>query len=205
MKRQHICLMLKCDIMKQLKKITLTSLSKSELGQRKMDMMRVQFFHSAKVLFSCALISLFWACGNGNQSQSKALSDVAGDSSAVAVESDMSSQGETIVDGSIYGLVAMGPVFSGGERELLAYLGKQLGDSEYSKRARRHGPDAKVVFVRFVISSNGKVREPKILRSLDAEHDQKALDIVSAMPDWIPAQHEGKNVSVYYTLPIFFK
>ena len=189
--------------MKYLKKITLASLSKSELGQRKMDMMRVQFFHSAKILFSCALISLFWACGN--QSQSKALSDVAGDSSVVAIESDMSSQEETIVDDSIYKFAAMEPVFSGGKRELLAYLGKQLGDSEYSKRARRHGPNAKVVFVRFVISANGKVREPKILRSLDAEHDQKALDIVSAMPDWIPAQHEGKNVSVYYTLPIFFK
>ena len=89
------------------------------------------------------------------------------------------------------------------------YRGKQLNEPEYRKKVMRLGrvksdADVKKVVVRYVVDVNGKIRDTKIVRSEGSEYDKKALDIILGMPDWIPAQHEGKTVASYFTLMICF-
>ena len=92
---------------------------------------------------------------------------------------------------------------------MLTYIGKQLNEPEYRKKVMRLGrvksdADVKKVVVRYVVDVNGKIRDTKIVRSEGSEYDKKALDIILGMPDWIPAQHEGKTVASYFTLMICF-
>lgn len=61
------------------------------------------------------------------------------------------------------------------------------------------------VFVRIVISKDGKVKKPDIIKSLSPEADKEALRLVMSMPDWTPAKRNGENVNVYYYLPITFR
>ncbi len=35
--------------------------------------------------------------------------------------------------------------------------------------------------------------------------DREALWVVNLFPDFIPGQHEGKNVNVWFTIPITFR
>lgn len=61
------------------------------------------------------------------------------------------------------------------------------------------------VAVRFVVTKDGKIKNPEIIRSVAPTADKEALRVVSLMPDWIPAKHNGKNVNAYYHLPILFR
>jgi len=58
--------------------------------------------------------------------------------------------------------------------------------------------------VRFVVNNLGKVEKAVVVRGLDPECDKEALRVISAMPQFIPGEQNGKKVSVYYTLPIVF-
>ena len=57
----------------------------------------------------------------------------------------------------------------------------------------------------FVVGSNGKIRDVKVLRSVDPYLDKEAVRVVESMPSWIPGRQNGQAVSVKYTLPIQFK
>lgn len=55
------------------------------------------------------------------------------------------------------------------------------------------------------MDENGKVVEPKVVRSVHPLLDAEAIRIVKMMPDWIPGKQKGKKVSVYYYVPINFR
>ena len=61
------------------------------------------------------------------------------------------------------------------------------------------------VICRFIVNADGSVSNPEIIRSLDPEYDKEAIRIVSSFPKFIPGKQNGKNVRIYYTLPIPFK
>ena len=61
------------------------------------------------------------------------------------------------------------------------------------------------VYVRFVISKDGDVKDAQIMRSLDVSFDKEALRVINSMPKWIPGKQDGINVPVYYIIPIAFK
>ena len=58
--------------------------------------------------------------------------------------------------------------------------------------------------VKFVIDTHGKIRNAQVKRAVDSTYAQKALDIITGMPAWIPAQNKGKKVASAYVLPILF-
>ena len=62
-----------------------------------------------------------------------------------------------------------------------------------------------MVLVDFVINTEGKATDPKIVRSLSPECDAEVIRVVSLMPAWTPGQQDGKTVNVKYTLPVMFK
>ena len=100
-----------------------------------------------------------------------------------------------------YTMVEQMPQFPGGDRELLSFIAKNL---HYPTIAQEKGIQGKV-FVRFVVSATGDVKDVKVMRSLDPYCDKEAIRVIQSLPKWIPGRQNGRNVPVYYTVPITFK
>ncbi len=56
----------------------------------------------------------------------------------------------------------------------------------------------------FVVNSDGKIENVKILRGLGYGLDEEVLRVVNKMPDWIPGKQNGKEVNVQFNLPVNF-
>jgi len=101
----------------------------------------------------------------------------------------------------IYEKVEKMPVYPGGVNELMNYLAKNI---KYPADAQAKGIQGRII-VRFIVNKVGKIEKTEILRGLNPSCDKEALRVVNAMPLWTPGKQDGKNVSVYYALPISFK
>jgi len=93
------------------------------------------------------------------------------------------------------------PQFPGGELKLLEFISRNL---HYPIIAKENGIQGRVV-VRFVVTETGQIEKLEILRSLYPACDNEAMRIVKLLPKFIPGKQEGKNVSVWYILPVTFK
>ena len=58
--------------------------------------------------------------------------------------------------------------------------------------------------VYFVVGKDGKVRDVRVLRDVDARLDKEATRVVESLPDFEPGEQRGKAVSVQYTIPVKF-
>lgn len=93
------------------------------------------------------------------------------------------------------------PVFTGGEAALLDYLAK---NTKYPEAAKTKGTQGKVI-VRFAVETDGVIDKVSILKGVDPELDQEAFRVVSSLPDFEkPAVKDGKDVPVWYMVPINF-
>ncbi|MBQ8521779.1 MAG: energy transducer TonB, partial [Bacteroides sp.] len=45
----------------------------------------------------------------------------------------------------------------------------------------------------------------QVVRSLDPYCDKEAMRVINSLPKWIPGRQNGRNVPVYYTVPITFR
>ncbi|MDE5850000.1 MAG: TonB family protein [Muribaculaceae bacterium] len=61
------------------------------------------------------------------------------------------------------------------------------------------------VVVKFIIDKFGKVISPKIVKGVHPELDREAIRLVSSMPKWQPAKHQGREVASYFTFPVQFR
>lgn len=61
-----------------------------------------------------------------------------------------------------------------------------------------------VVYVGFIVTEKGEVKDPKILRPLGAGCNEEALRVVAEL-EFVPGYHQGKAVPVRFVLPIRFK
>ena len=86
-------------------------------------------------------------------------------------------------------------------KRTLSFIAKNL---RYPTIAQENGIQGKV-FVRFVVSATGDVKDVKVMRSLDPYCDKEAIRVIQSLPKWIPGKQNGRNVPVYYTVPITFK
>ena len=61
------------------------------------------------------------------------------------------------------------------------------------------------MFVQFVVSKTGLVKDEKVLRGAGFNSlDEEALRVVRSMPKWTPGLLKGERVDVRFTLPINF-
>lgn len=104
-------------------------------------------------------------------------------------------------DEKIYQVIETLPQFVGGDDALSKYIDQNL---QYPLVAKVNNREGRVI-VRFVVTKNGFVNKAEIVRSLSPECDKEALRLVKSFPQFIPGKQDGKNVSVWYTLPIMFK
>lgn len=93
------------------------------------------------------------------------------------------------------------PEFPGGTDELQKYLSNNI---RYPVVALENGVQGRVI-CEFVVNSDGKVTNVRIVRGVDPTLDAEALRVINAMPLWKPGKQRGKAVKVRYTLPVNFK
>ena len=98
----------------------------------------------------------------------------------------------------VYEYIENMPTFNGNLNQWL------LLNMKYPVEAMNKKEQGKVI-VQFIVSENGEVSEPKIIRSVSPALDKEACRIVLAMPKWNPGKLKGKPVAVRYMLPISFR
>ena len=93
------------------------------------------------------------------------------------------------------------PVFPGGEIELFKFLSENV---KYPQSAIKNNIQGRVI-LRFIVNYDGSIENIQVVRSVSPECDQEAIRVVKNMPKWTPGSQNGKNVSVWFTIPISFK
>ncbi len=149
-------------------------------------------FRIAISIFVIGGVSLFFACDN----------DIVEDdiNSSSVSELKSSSVDSTDTDEPVFFIVEQMPEYPGGDAALREFIASEVN---YPLEAQVQGIQGKV-YVQFVVSSEGKVENAKIARSVNEYLDDEALRVVKAMPDWTPGRQRGVYVNVSYTVPINF-
>lgn len=93
------------------------------------------------------------------------------------------------------------PEFPGGVQNLMKFIGDNV---KYPSAAVSEGVQGRVI-IRFVVDTDGSVNDATVMRSVHPACDEEALRVINSMPKWTPGQKDGKNVAVYFTLPIVYK
>lgn len=101
----------------------------------------------------------------------------------------------------VFEVVEQMPMFPGGNEALLKYLGKNI---KYTRMAQDRGVQGTCV-IEFVVNKDGSVVDPVVLKKLDPDLDNNALEVVKKMPRWQPGLQRGKPVRVKYRLPVAFR
>lgn len=74
----------------------------------------------------------------------------------------------------------------------------------YPNMARENGVEGTVV-AQFVVDTDGKIVDLKIVRDIGGQCGEEVLRIVKMMPDWIPGKQRGRAVKVQFNLPVKFE
>ena len=101
----------------------------------------------------------------------------------------------------VFTVVEQMPQFPGGEAALMKFLQSHIN---YPPMAAENGVQGKVV-VQFVVDKTGRVGEVKVVRSVDKDLDREATRVCKSLPKFTPGRQNGHPVSVWYTMPVFFK
>ena len=105
--------------------------------------------------------------------------------------------GQQMDKDGIYLNVEKMPAIKGG----FSAVGKKI---KYPNIAKQMGMQG-VVYIGFVVNPEGKVEDPKILKSVAKILDEEALRVVEKEIEFEPGYQEGKAVSVRFVLPIKFQ
>ena len=101
----------------------------------------------------------------------------------------------------VFDVVENMPEFPGGQDSLMSFLMHTL---KYPKEAMAKGIQGRVV-VKFIVEKDGQVSTPQVLKSVCPAVDEEALRVIRCMPRWKPGKQNGKEVRVFFTLPVTFR
>lgn len=101
----------------------------------------------------------------------------------------------------VFDSVDVEPEFIGGVQAMNAFIGKTV---KYPEEARENGEHG-VVFVSFVISSKGEIKDVAIAKGVSSGLDAESIRVIRAMPNWKPGELDGKKVNVKFVIPLNFK
>lgn len=98
--------------------------------------------------------------------------------------------------------VEMMPEFPGGEKAMYAFLNNHM---RYPHMASESGVEG-TVFVKFVVNVDGSITHVETTgRKVGAGCEEEALRVIRKMPKWKAGRQNGRNVAVWYNVPIRFK
>ena len=90
------------------------------------------------------------------------------------------------------------PEFPGGQKALERFLHKNLR-FEFDEMQ----PGSRVeIRCRFVVDKEGNVTGIEIIKSGTQDFDKEVTRVIGKMPKWKPGLQNGRNVAVYFTIPI---
>ncbi|MEQ9413583.1 MAG: TonB family protein [Cyclobacteriaceae bacterium] len=82
---------------------------------------------------------------------------------------------------------------------------KHVGDNiQYPPKARRANKEG-VVYVEFIIDTDGTITEVKSIKPIGGGLDEEAVRVILSSPKWIPGKKDGEPVKQRMVLPITFK
>jgi TonB family protein len=93
------------------------------------------------------------------------------------------------------------PMFPGGENAMVTWITTNL---KYPGKAVKDKIEGNVP-VNFLVTRTGKIKDVKVLKSVNPLLDEEAVRIISSMPDWKPGSQAGKLVDVQMQVPVEFK
>jgi protein TonB len=102
---------------------------------------------------------------------------------------------------AVYYTAEVMPAFPGGEEALRNFIRTKL---QYPQEALNRRVGGKV-YVSFLVTEEGRIRDATIVKGLGAGLDEEALRLVRIMPWWSPGKNANQPVPVMYTLPIVFR
>ena len=93
------------------------------------------------------------------------------------------------------------PEFPGGEEKMMGFIQKHLAYPREAKEKGVHG----TVILSFIVGTDGKIREIKVIRKVLKELNSEVVRVVKEMPAWKPGEYMGFPVAVKYSLPVEFR
>lgn len=90
--------------------------------------------------------------------------------------------------------------FNCGQGAMISYLMQNLKYPDDAAKQKKEG----TVFVAFTVEANGKITGANVKKPVFPSLDAEALRVISAMPDWTPAEIKGKPVKSEMVLPVRF-
>lgn len=114
---------------------------------------------------------------------------------------DIVSVKQESVDGEIpFVVVEEMPMFPGGDEALLKYIVENVRYPEASKNQKIQGR----VIIRFCVTAKGGVDLISILKGVAPDLNAEAIRVVSTLPAFKPGRQGGKDVPVWYMVPIVY-
>lgn len=101
----------------------------------------------------------------------------------------------------VFEVVEQLPEFPGGMVGLMEYLRRNI---KYPASAKENNIQGRTL-IQFIVSEDGSITDPEVIKSLEPECDKEALRVISDMPRWTPGMQRGEAVSVRYTVPVMFR
>lgn len=91
--------------------------------------------------------------------------------------------------------------FPGGAEALMKFIQDNIQYPETAKTAHIEGK----VYVSYIVELDGSITNIKVERGASKELNNEAKRVVGLMPNWIPAESQGKKVRSRCILPIMFE
>ena len=104
-------------------------------------------------------------------------------------------------DNTVVLFVEQKPEFENGDKAMYEFLSKNI---VYPTIARENGITG-TVFVGFVVSKDGTIRNVEVKRGIGGGCNEEAMRVIKLMPKWKPGKQNGKAVNVAFTLPVKFR
>lgn len=87
--------------------------------------------------------------------------------------------------------------YLGGQKELFKFIYSNLSIDSINLETIKTR-----IILQIEIDSTGKVINPKIMRGINKQMDNRVIDVAKKMPNWRPAYLYGKRIRQLFTIPI---
>lgn len=101
----------------------------------------------------------------------------------------------------IFTAVEQMPEFPGGTTEMYRFINNNIKYPAAAQRANVSGR----VFVKFVVEPDGSIGNIEVLKGIGFGCDEEAIRVIKSMPKWNPGRQNGKNVRVFFNMPISYQ
>lgn len=93
------------------------------------------------------------------------------------------------------------PTYPGGKIALDVFIENNIIYPEEALKQNEEG----IVHVQFAINKNGSISDIQVVKSVSSLLDAEAIRLIKLMPEWLPAEKDGRPYRLRVELPISFQ